>query len=606
MSQKIHWLNAVSGSFTNPGDWSGGVVPGATDKAVIDAVGADPYTVTSAVDETVRTLQTGAEATLAVTGGTFTATDGTGSAKQGNAGVILIGAGATFAAGGTIANSGTIALDGPTGKTGRATLTLDTYTTLTGGGEISLGGGGGDVVVAGHRFAILYNTNNTIIGSGTIGDKHLLVINEQGGVINANGSTPMLLIGNVKNAGLMEATGSGGLVWVPGSGSGNFSTGVVLAGNGSTVRVGPANLAHGAICDLYGGTLESMGTGAIIGRYVRVGGGITNNAQLLLGLDCSFSGTVTNNGTISTSYGVNTNGGVTIEGGGELIVKDGVGVASGGTLTLAGGAITGSGVIGSYSGEGCTLNIGVGGIVDADDANGFRVNAVTLINAGTLESTGAGGEFFQGPIDNSGLVAASAGVLAVGTASAPESTVNTGTLSVSGTGTLIAYGAVTGNGVARIGGGTMDFASSFNEMVAFTGPGGVLELAQSQSYTKAISGFSASGQTSLDLGDIGFVGAGQATFSGTATSGVLTVTDGTHTAHITFKGDYRSTTFVAAADGHGGTDVTAQAAGAARPPHALIAAMATLGAAGGQGLGHSGAVVADRQALLFAPRPGMA
>ena len=42
----IHWLNSVSGSFTNASDRSGGVVPGASDDAILDAARVRLYTFT--------------------------------------------------------------------------------------------------------------------------------------------------------------------------------------------------------------------------------------------------------------------------------------------------------------------------------------------------------------------------------------------------------------------------------------------------------------------------------------------------------------------------------------------------------------------------------
>ena len=106
-------------------------------------------------------------------------------------------------------------------------------------------------------------------------------------------------------------------------------------------------------------------------------------------------------------------------------------------------------------------------------------------------------------------------------------------------------------------------------------------LARSQTYTASISGFSKNGKTSLDLADIGFVNSAEATFSGTTKSGVLTVTDGTHTAHINLKGNYLSSTFVASSDGRGGVVVAdPKPRAAATPAHRFIAAMAGMGAAG--------------------------
>ena len=66
--------------------------------------------------------------------------------------------------------------------------------------------------------------------------------------------------------------------------------------------------------------------------------------------------------------------------------------------------------------------------------------------------------------------------------------------------------------------------------------------------------------------------------SGTASGGVLTVTDGTHTAQIKLIGDYFSSTFVAASDGHGGTIVIDYAAPAAAPAAQIfVAAVAGVG-----------------------------
>ncbi len=73
----------------------------------------------------------------------------------------------------------------------------------------------------------------------------------------------------------------------------------------------------------------------------------------------------------------------------------------------------------------------------------------------------------------------------------------------------------------------------------------------------------------------------EATFAGTAAGGVLTVTDGAHTAHIALRGDYRSSTFTASSDGYGGTIVVDPTAAVAT--HRFIAAAASFGARGGGG-----------------------
>jgi hypothetical protein len=157
---------------------------------------------------------------------------------------------------------------------------------------------------------------------------------------------------------------------------------------------------------------------------------------------------------------------------------------------------------------------------------------------------------------------------------------NTGVL-FAGKGNLTVLGAVTGAGTVRINGATADFASAFSQNVAFTGTTGVLELAKSQSYGGTITNFSKTGATSLDLTDIVFSATKtKASYSGTTKSGVLTVTDGAHTAHIKLVGNYTASTFKVSSDGHGGTTVVDPSKAAGPSVHPFIAAAAGFGAIG--------------------------
>ena len=179
----------------------------------------------------------------------------------------------------------------------------------------------------------------------------------------------------------------------------------------------------------------------------------------------------------------------------------------------------------------------------------------TVTNTGLIENTNTGGTTITGALSNTGTLTVTKGVLAVN-------------------------GAVSGTGTVKIGGGTADFASTFTQNVTFTGTTGILELAKSQTYTGQVTGLSTTGKSSLDLADIAFTaGTTKATYSGTATSGTLTVTDGTHTAHITLEGNYVGHTFTTSSDGHGGTTVvdptTPKSGGHVAP---LVGAMAGFGA----------------------------
>jgi len=87
--------------------------------------------------------------------------------------------------------------------------------------------------------------------------------------------------------------------------------------------------------------------------------------------------------------------------------------------------------------------------------------------------------------------------------------------------------------------------------------GGTLQLDASMSFTGQIAGFTI--PDALDLRDIAYT-SGTTTESfaeaGSNTSGTLSVTSGTHSAHLTLLGSYVTSQFHLATDGHGGTLVT--------------------------------------------------
>jgi hypothetical protein len=102
------------------------------------------------------------------------------------------------------------------------------------------------------------------------------------------------------------------------------------------------------------------------------------------------------------------------------------------------------------------------------------------------------------------------------------------------------------------------------------------------------------------------VSAKEATYSGTKTKGVLTVTDGTHTANIHLTGDYLGVTFIASSDGGTGTDIIAQSTNNPRAPtHVFISAMAGFGANGGEAV-RTGVTGPPRELLFTLPRVAIA
>jgi hypothetical protein len=155
----------------------------------------------------------------------------------------------------------------------------------------------------------------------------------------------------------------------------------------------------------------------------------------------------------------------------------------------------------------------------------------------------------------------------------------------------------------KIAGGTADFASAFTENVAFTTAGGILELADATTYTGTITGFAKTSITSLDLTDIAFTGA-TVSYSGTTTSGVLTVKSGAETAKINLTGNYTTSTFTLGKDAGSGTIVTDPPAAATKPPVTtlpLVAAMAGFGGASGASHMFTAGAADIREAALVRP-----
>ena len=204
----------------------------------------------------------------------------------------------------------------------------------------------------------------------------------------------------------------------------------------------------------------------------------------------------------------------------------------------------------------------------------------TTTNRGNLEYAGTGQLFIQNKLVNDSQLIVQSGQI-----------------------TLEAACTVSGAGDAVIKDGTLAAGGVFNQNVFFQGAG-TLQLGRSQSYTAQVVGFTTTGTDFLDLGDIGFVSAGEATFSGTASGGILTVRDGTHTAHVNLAGNFLTSTFVCASDGHGGVIIHDQQAEASTPPspHALIAAMSTLGSGSASAVPHIAEPWRGAPASLISPR----
>jgi hypothetical protein len=551
----VHWLNPVNGDFASSANWSAGGVPGGTDEAILDAAGGSSYAVAVSTSQSVAVIETAADARLNI-GAAFTDTNGTGSGA--NAGAIVDGA-AALTLGGRFANPGTVTLAGS--SSGVASLVVaGSGLALSGGGKLVLGGDHiHDTITGGTTAATLTNADNTIEGGGQLGAGRLTLVNQISGVINANATMLTINTGarTVANSGTIEAMGSGKLV-LTAEVIDDSEGGRIIAAGGQ-VQLQGTRLIGGALTSTGAGVIWAFGAGNLLDG--RVGHEVTLDAAIRIANGASLvaEGAILNNdviyvGGLSTAAKLVIAGGMTLSGGGRVAFGDSatneIVATTSATLTNVDNLITAAGVIG---GAGLSLVNEAGGVINGwSSATGLVIDTGVhpVINGGTILSSGAGGVMIEGGVNNSGSLEVTKGVLSV-------------------------KGAVFGAGRVKIFGGVATFASTFSENVSF-GSSGVLELAHAAAYHGTISGFSKTGTTALDLDDIIFAsGSTRASFSGTTKSGVLTVTDGTHTAKIALKGDYVASTWSLGSDGHGGTRVVDPTAPGPPLAQAMVTAIAS-------------------------------
>ena len=448
---------------------------------------------------------------------------------------------------GTIVNTSTIRMLGEPGF-GCNLEVAGTSATLTGGGQVYLASAA-NYLFGAAATDTLTNLNNTITGAGKLGGGGLTLINGPNGVIDAtlvSMASQMYLdtgAGSIVNHGLIESTSKPGLVI---SGSTIINTGgMISAAPGASVTLRDMSLVEGGSLKIAAGATLDIDPGSIIeivGHSTAILGGTIGNGGLI-DLETGTSAATLQIGSNTTLVGAGT----VLMGSGTLNRIVG---ATATTILSNQSTIAGAGHLGLGK---LTLINGADGVIDATGTNALILNTGTIqiTNAGTIEALGSGGASILSAMNNTGLLEAAGGTLTV-------------------------QGAVSGAGSAVIAGGAIDFTAAFSQAVDFTRGLGKLQLTHSQTYHAAVTGFSTSGGTALDLVDIGFVSAGEATFSGSVASGVLTVTDGSHVARIALIGNFIDSTFTASSDGHGGTIVVDHGAPRSASPQAFAAAIAAL------------------------------
>jgi hypothetical protein len=538
--------------------------------------------------------------------------------KVTNTATILAGAGGLGGAGGAGYRGGTNGAAGANGAAGNGVVltaggVLTNGSTLVGSALISGGigvyaqGAGATVInygtIAGATDSVKFASAGDVL-IASVGAQFVGQIAGGGGALGWRGGAGT--ISGLGGAGVFAGTDNGAfsgfgtyLIGQTGAwaltGTNALNAGQSLIDNGAFVIDGSLNEAAGATINIAtGAAIAFTGSGSVLagkvgglGSVAFAGGTDTLNGTTLSAAHVAISGaSVTLQGTITTSGTVAVTTPALLIGAGGATLASGtwalsdsasnkvMGLAAGDTLNNASATISGAGMLGG----------GVMGLINRSaaviDGNGHNAliidtGANRVATSGLIEAVGTGGVTIQSAVLNAGKLEANGGTL----------TVN---------------GAVSGPGTGLIASGALVFNAAFSENVTFSGASGSLTLAKSQGYAGSITGFSHTGGTSLDLKDIAFISVGEATFSGTATSGVLTVTDGTHTAKITLIGNYLGSAFAASSDGNGGVIVVDPPKTAGALQHRFIAAAAGLGGSAGEAI-HTGVARTEHAPMLARP-----
>ena len=252
---------------------------------------------------------------------------------------------------------------------------------------------------------------------------------------------------------------------------------------------------------------------------------VSDGATLPLDGTIDNTGTIALNGTGDQTELQIVGDGVTLQGGGQITMSDGagdiiVGTTAATTLTNVDNTISGAGQIG------------------AGDGNLTLVNEVH----GTIEANIAGG------------------ILTVDTG---NDITNNGILEATNGAVLQIDDAVSGSGHAVVSGGTVAFEAAANIDVIFdngtsTPTYGELVLGDASAFAGQISGFSGTAPDAghSDVIDLAGINYDSSSFSETynASSGLLTVSDGSNIANLTL--DNFDGTLSFASNGDGGTLIT--------------------------------------------------
>ena len=368
---------------------------------------------------------------------------------------------------GTITNTGGFTINSDGNFTN---LRVDTAATLAGAGTVTLTRNAALTSASNARIAGAGTLTNqsTIQGEGYVGANETTIVNQAGGIIQANVSGRALQLdpaagtGTFTNQGLLRAI-SGGILQLTGNGGGTFNNagGIIRAEAGSEVQ-----LFNGVT--ISGGTLSTTGVGALLH---------TLNGHTVTLDNLTIAGTYTgsDNSTTILTGAINNTGDITVTSDGNftnLRVNGAATLQSGGTVTLTRNAALTSSSNSRIDGSGTLTN------ASTIQGEGYvAANETTIVNqsGGIIQANVSGRALVLDAVNaangfsNAGILQATSGGILQFTGNGGGDFTNTGT------GSIQANGA--GSQVQLFGGATIH-GGTFS-----TSSGGVIRTTNSQSAT---------------------------------------------------------------------------------------------------------------------------
>jgi autotransporter-associated beta strand protein/T5SS/PEP-CTERM-associated repeat protein len=357
--------------------------------------------------------------------------------------------------------SGVLSGPGSLTKIGTGTLTLAGTNTFSGGTLVT----GGTVNFS--SLANFGNGNVTLNGGGlqwaagtsTDISSRLNALDTGGGTFDTNGNNPTLA-SVISGPGALTKIGAGTLTLTGTntySGGTTVTSGTVNFSSLANFGTGAVTLNGGSLQWASGNTLDVTGS-AQFNRTLSAGGGLfdTNGNNVTFASALSGPGSLTKNGagsltlTAANTYAGNTvvnAGALVVTGPGASLATDRVLVQGAGSFTLAGGATYASGSSTAFGGGTVTID-GVGSVFTAGSSLQTSTEAHTTLN-----------------VTNGGRLNTPSATFGVATGTMGFSNAPTGTVNVTGAGSLLQIAGplnlgYAGTGTLNIGsGGTVTAAN---------------------------------------------------------------------------------------------------------------------------------------------------